>query len=113
METNVKQCPRCSSFETEKLRPVYIASVGAILAGMGAWLFFIPILGLFFLITGLAALVISPFTQKLYTCKECKKIWKPAPPSGKNIIRFLEKNYPESWGKGSTKNKKDSSPTLH
>ncbi|MBN1697602.1 MAG: hypothetical protein JW881_08825 [Spirochaetales bacterium] len=87
-------CPRCSSHETRKLRPGYIAASGFVFMGLGAFVFFIPIAGVIFLAGGVCALVASPFLANTHLCRGCGNLWKAKEqkkiPAGR-IICFMER----------------------
>jgi hypothetical protein len=88
-------CPRCQSHETRKLRPLYIGACGFVFMGLGAFVFFIPVAGLIFLIGGACALLASPFFIHVHLCKNCRKLWKVKEPkkvSTGRIIDFMERS---------------------
>ncbi|MBN2444344.1 MAG: hypothetical protein JXJ04_23480 [Spirochaetales bacterium] len=88
-------CPGCKSSVTNQFRPTFIAASGMLLIGIGAWTFYIPVVGLVFIILGTVMVVASPFLKDVHICKECRKIWRIKPVtkvSPSKIINFMERS---------------------
>jgi hypothetical protein len=88
-------CPRCESHNTSQVRPGFIAASGIIFIGVGAWTFYIPVLGICFVIVGSLMLVVSPLLRNVHICTICRKIWRIKPVkkiAAEKIIDFMERS---------------------
>ena len=73
---NWEPCPRCGSNKVESKGLAFFLMLGVGFIGISIFLLIFPPVGITGIITGLAFIVISPFTKGILQCKYCKKSWK-------------------------------------